>query len=313
MHHQPITPSTLENEAHESLNYSTMELDHLIKKHGNSSFYCIVEGKTDPWYYRPRIIQYTRKDVHFVIGYDRKKVILLYDYVHKKSIHEKIEIGFFIDKDYENNDNIPDSIYITPCYGIENFYCSPRAFNSILTDLFFIKENSDIYDEIIKFYHEQYELFINAILPFHTWAYCLYDIGYNIKLKNFANTYITIKPGNIFATQTLEYFQNSYKNAPQIPSEIFNKKYNAIKGQAWCTIRGKDFMYFIYKTIIFIKNELNRSRNSFFKNTPYKCNVDVKEEHLTLTLSSITETPSDLQEYVKSRLEADKQISSQVQ
>ena len=34
---------------------------------------------------------------------------------------------YFIDRDYDNNENIPDSIYVTSSYSIENYYFTDSA------------------------------------------------------------------------------------------------------------------------------------------------------------------------------------------
>lgn len=102
-----------------------LEFD-LCKNNNPNAFFAFFEGKDAP-YYSMRIERISNKEVEPIKCKGKSNVKGIYKYLSKKNEYNRYSTGFFIDKDYDDNEleYINNNFYVTPCYAIENFYCNP--------------------------------------------------------------------------------------------------------------------------------------------------------------------------------------------
>ena len=109
-----------------------LEFD-LCKNNNPNAFFAFFEGKDAP-YYSMRIERISNKEVEPIKCKGKSNVKGIYKYLSKKNEYNRYSTGFFIDKDYDDNEleYINNNFYVTPCYAIENFYCNDKCLERIL-------------------------------------------------------------------------------------------------------------------------------------------------------------------------------------
>lgn len=296
MNSPEITPEILANELCSTANTAILEFMSL---YGNDSsiVFIAVEGAEDLFYYRPRI--HVAKS-SFIVCYNRKNVLHLRDFIHKKSEYKKAIIGYIIDRDYENNSCIPKDVYITPCYSVENFYCSQNAFENILTDHFSLQKDNPLYEKIIKFYTKQYVHFLSEILLFHAWYLCLLEKGYKgVVIKDFVDKYINLEIDNIYKKYTLDDLEKKYKDAPRISIDAIYKKMSMLRHNSRLNVRGKDLLKFVIVFLKFMKTQWNKKDGLYHTQQNRTCQLQLSKDNILAELSSVADTPYCLDVYIK--------------
>lgn len=299
MFHPPITRESLSSER-ESLGTAILLFESILKIDSYDSVYFAVEGEDDALYYRPRI-QLKFQNINFIPCYSKENVIYFRNYIIKNKYKPKYNIGFLLDRDYDLDKDIPKDIYITPCYSIENFYCSKRAFRQILSDHFHIHESDTKYNELNKLSIKCYTKFIFAILDFHAWNICLREAGYKkVDLKHFTSDYLSISAQKIQKRYTISDLKKRYTDAPAIDVATLYKKKSMLRKNPRCYLRGKDLLNF---TIIFIKYLIKRVNISIKNNNEdkkYTCKLQLSSENILSELSTTADSPYELYDYVSS-------------
>ena len=103
----------------------------LIPQFGEDSIYCFVEGYDMP-YYRSVVKHVCNKEPVGIICNGKKSVIAANLLIESKKEYRKYRKRYFVDRDFDNNDSLPNTIFITDGYAIENYYLSDKCVSSIL-------------------------------------------------------------------------------------------------------------------------------------------------------------------------------------
>ena len=104
------------------------------KKKYRDYLFCFFEGE-DAKYYFPRIEKYSGYEYTKIIHYNcggKKGVLKALNLVEKNRDEIYTAKAFFVDSDYDTTKYNNSLLYQTPCYSIENFYTSQKAFSKML-------------------------------------------------------------------------------------------------------------------------------------------------------------------------------------
>lgn len=271
----------------------------------NSVVYAFFEGKDDYSYYSSRIKRYTEKEIVPYQSNGKEKSLILYSMLkNNTNAFDENTILFFIDKDFDENNIKSDDIYVTPGYAIENFYATDTVLDEFLKgelqiSKFSIGNKKSDYDNVIRYYTEEREKFIDRITLLNTW-YSLQRKKYkNIDginepdLSAIKSAYCKKLRGDITIEKLKQLTPNYIEvNELEIESEKRRLLTNPINN-----FRGKYFEEFMVKTLNIILTDANSPKNLFSKKR--KTSLNFGKDNLISSLSHYADTPICLDKYLK--------------
>lgn len=143
-----------------------------IRQKKPKAFVAFLEGYDAP-YYLPYIFTITGLEVEQIICGNKRKVIAIHDNLKEKGVLKKAKTGFFIDRDFDDNSGIKDSMdfFITKGYSVENYYCTKESIERILVSHMHYNCAHKDYDTLVDNYTILQRQFNETILEFNGW-YC---------------------------------------------------------------------------------------------------------------------------------------------
>lgn len=287
------------NKMDETLTVSFHKFELSTSSFGKEHLYCFVEGHDLP-FYSIRIEAISGITCHCFNSGGKKNVITVNDMIRQKPEYSKYKILYMVDCDYDDNSNIHSSIYVTPCYSVENLY----NVNYIIEKQFGLSPGDSNYNTIKSFIDEKREEFINAISTFCAWYYCVKkkeretSIIYKINLKdnidpryleyNVDNTGISITSHYTLTQLNSDFRTNISQDELLTGLTYINHDLNHI--------RGKYLFQFIEKLLSYFNSDSSINGPHRFIKSPLGINVDRKK--LMTTINVIAITPKCLIEYV---------------
>jgi hypothetical protein len=272
----------------------------MLHRKNKSDLFCFYEGK-DAQYYYPRIKNNYGDNHHPIICGNKKAVINVFEKI--KSKYSALKTAFFIDSDYDNK-IYEDDIYNTPCYSIENLYCSQTVLARILKNEFLLNEIDNEFKVIMELFNKNQKDYHNATKLFNLWYATAKnkaktnDTLTNISLNDkFPKDFVTIKIGTITSNYELDTIKNKYPDALEV-SEDDIKEYelNIDNTKPYHQIfRGKYEIEFILTFLKFLIEDANKHKN-ILKN---KTTLNIEKAQILSQLSQYSETPKCLIEYIK--------------
>ena len=268
--------------------------------YGQDCLYCFVEGKDLP-YYSIRVEAVSGIQCCCIDSGGKKNVVSLCQLLKNKPEYSKYKTAYFVDRDYDDNSTLDNSIYVTPCYSVENLY----RYDKIVDKLFQLPPDSPNYETCKDFIKNRFQEFINACSKFCAWYYCIKQseqkdsIIYNVDLSdNIESKYVDfIVNPNIFSISpkySLDILNSDYNTT--ITKEDLNIGIEYINQNPQNNIRGKYIFQFLEKLLEFFNIDSGKNgKHRFFKN-PTGINADRKR--LMLSLNLIAVTPPELKEYI---------------
>jgi len=272
----------------------------LLHSEFKTDLFCFFEGK-DTQYYFPRIFEHYGEEHHPIVCGNKKTVMQTFELVSSKYKHCKT--AFFIDNDYDDENDELEGVYKTPCYSIENLYCTENVLSRILKNEFMLNVLDEEYISVMKLFNNEQVDFHNATKLFNAWYATAKDkakrndtiVNANLD-ERFPKEFVTLKIGNITQHYTLENILQKFPHAIQITqSEIdeYCKKFDFTNPTM--KFRGKYEIEFFYKFLRYIIDDANTTKKIL--KTKSKFNVD--QSQLLSQISQYSETPNCLIEYLK--------------
>lgn len=290
-----FTPDSMLSHA-ESIESTTFaRFNHAISLHDTSTLFCFVEGHDFP-YYQIRIESISDKKCELIDSKGKKGVLNMYNFLKDKSEYDKYKILFFVDRDYDDNTNINNKIYVTPGYSVENFYGTIDCFKKIINGTYYIYEDNPKYDLCIKLYNKLSTDFINATSCFCAWYRCTKSKNkHMVKLHDsFPECYASFASSFIKKTEyDFNTLNEDYKDVENVTEEEYNQSVAYINNNIM-NIRGKYIMQFIE----FLIKILNHDSRNCKKYTDSKVDFESNRKTLIARLSAYADTPSCLREYI---------------
>lgn len=297
---EEFTPNALLSKQQESsVLFSKFNLR--ASEYGETAVYCFVEGYDMPYYQAPLKNILGKKVVPLSCG-RKDNVLSVNQYIEQKEEYTHYAKRYFVDRDYTSNKNIPNSVWITEGYSIENYY----LFDSCLTEILDIEfktnqiDSPEIYNKCIGLFHSEHLLFEEAILPFNAWYCCLFDCPMwnrkDVSLEDtFPNEWINLNIGHIAATYTIEDVEKTYPTAPKIPQAALNAKFDYLREKGWLYMRGHYEMEFLFKFLSFLKDEPKKQKVYTVKS----CSVQFNQKTMISTFSQYAHVPDCLKNYIR--------------
>lgn len=264
--------------------------------YGKERLYCFIEGYDLP-YYQHRIELITGKKCSCIDSGGKKNVISVNELIRQKAEYSKYKILYMVDSDYDDNSNVHDSIYITPCYSIENFYGTLDCYIKLIEGTYHIYEDNPKYSLCLELYNRLSTEFINATSCFCAWYRCAKrKVNHEVELKeSFPEQYASFTSNSITKTNyNLAVLNSDYPNVDDVTTDELNESLDYIDNNI-NNIRGKYVMQFIE----FIIQVLNRDSKTNKKYTDTKVEFEQNRKTLITRLSAYADTPNCLKNYVK--------------
>lgn len=275
-----------------------------ISSKSKKDIFLFFEGKDDFKYYVSRVSSHIGGKEYGVFHCNCKMNVLTIQkmIVNQAAIQDNKKNLYFIDRDYDNNEDIPDSIYITSSYSIENYYFTDSAIKRMLIGVIGFSEESeeDSLDFEIVFNHivNKRNVIIEEIIYANAW--------YSLQIKK-------SKDCGKFPQMTPLKEYNVIKNVKQIcdlerlvedsieTTELeMNNVIEVLKTNPVNEIRGKYLTQALTPIFrnIFQDAGKRHDRKLFSK----KRKIHLNLSDIMCELSAYADTPPGLISYIKERL-----------
>lgn len=272
----------------------------LIPQYGVDAIYCFVEGYDMP-YYRAIVRNVCRKDPVGIICNGKASVIAANIFLEAKEECKKYTKRYFVDRDFDHNDMLPDTIFVTDGYAIENYYLSDNCVSSILETEFkmTIATHKDNHVKCMGLFHREHDKFFEGTLLFNAWYSCLYDNPdwdrSAVSLDDtFPKEWLNLKIGNITHSYTLTDIEAKFSKAPKIDEEVVLRRKDELKALGPSMTRGKYEIQFLFEFLNLIKNESKKNR--VYSVAP--CSIPFQQRTMVSTFSQYADVTNSLYDYI---------------
>lgn len=278
----------------------------LLTNSNPQSLFCFFENKDAP-YYHLRIKTNYNGDFHYISCGNKSMVQKTYRLIKGHKEYNKYKLAFFVDRDFDESiKNKYKEIYETPCYSIENLYCSVSSIKELIKTDFQIGEDNPLHNRILDLYQNLQSDFLNASLLFNAW-YKLQKI--NSKLLN-QNTsvclseslipnFIELTLAGINQNYTIESILEKYPDSHPYSEEDLLAQINELSSSDLrLVLRGKYVFNFMTSFIRKLIEDGADPAKRTVVNRKIKYNMD-NSTALTL-LTCYAEDPACLIEFINS-------------
>lgn len=275
----------------------------------SQKIFLFFEGKDDFKYYCPRISflcnekEYEKYDCN-----GKQNVLRIYNMIINQTQKDSKTIKmFFVDKDFDDNSNINNEIYVTPTYSIENLYFTDIAIkNMILAEMGLSEHSKNDKDDFFTAYNYIIEYRDNLIKEILYGNAC-----YSLQIKK--SREMGIKKPNLTPIKRYdeivkilkpEDIESRIKGYIEISEAEIDTEYERLNSDSIRLIRGKYLLEKMPKCINKIVEESNKGVNHeghLFSKKRYM-RLNTSESSLISDLSNYAETPKCLSEYIIERV-----------
>lgn len=299
-----FTPQSLLNKIPATVTVAFQRFEKFTSDKGTTSLYCFVEGQDLP-YYNVRVEALSGKDCCFIDSGGKKNVIELCQMLKTKSEYDKYKKLFFVDRDYDNNEALNKSIFVTPCYSVENFYST----DDVVDKLFKLPPEDPNYNQCKTYISERFDCFSNAVLLFCAWYYCVKqkeqreNIICNVDLDDSVDkdcVQLTVSEDGLKIDSRYSLDQLNQKYGTSITDEELNIGIEYIKNDFAKNIRGKYIFQFLEKLLEFFNIDSSKKGKHTYLNKPLS--IDINRKKMMNNLTNIAKTPIELRNYVNQNL-----------
>jgi hypothetical protein len=282
-------------------------------KKGENVLYCFFEGYEDRTFYSIRIenISSTQGYNDFICG-GKEGVLKVHSLIKESPHYKDVKTGFFVDSDYDNF-AIPDGVYVTPTYSIENLYCCQESFEKILLSEFKMKKTDKDFERCVSNYIDLQKKFNNETLLLNSWLACQADYRNKNKITTRLKIDKTVKAHfdkivlpdltdvrHMAEISSKEKLQIIFNDAPIIDDKELSNKISEFKiiNQTE-KFRGKFLLRFLESYLSRLQSIFGMDCSPFEKK--YSCKLRIEYTNLCSNLSQYAKTTACLKEYVKNR------------
>lgn len=277
-----------------------------ISLKSKKDIFLFFEGKDDFKYYVSRVTSHIGDKEYGVFHCNCKMNVLTIQEMiaNQAATQDDKKNLYFIDRDYDDSEDIPDSIYITSSYSIENYYFTDSAIKRMLIGVIgFSEENEeDIFDFEIVFNHivNKRNEIIEEIIYANAW--------YSLQIKKSKDCrrfpqmtsvkdYSVIKNLNKICD-----FERLVKNSIETTELEIDNEIKALKINPVNKIRGKYFTQALTPIFRNIFQDAGKKHNRKLFSKKRKIRLNLSD--IICELSAYADTPPGLISYIKERLSA---------
>ncbi|WP_424494558.1 DUF4435 domain-containing protein [Salinimicrobium sp. GXAS 041] len=278
----------------------------LLTSTSPDALFCFFEGKDAP-YYHFRIKTFCTKQTEYISCGGKKQVLKTKEIIDSHQEYRNYAKSFFIDLDFdESQKDLDNFLYETPCYSIENFYCSPDSFADILKSEFLLIKEDEGYKTALALYKKRLNEFSDSILLFNSWYSLQKEKQRKLGINNNVNLsdkppkdFINIELGQIRANYDLNKIRQKFDESIPVIDEDVEKRMTELKKDCLHQrLRGKYYFHFLIHFLRSIIDDANNKDKQNYLKKKVKFNID--QISALSTLSSYAETPNCLREYLMS-------------
>lgn len=271
---------------------------------------CFFEGE-DEKYFSVRINS-LRPDLNWtgINCAGKSNVISLKQKITTHIQYKNSFVAFFIDNDFddENVDAHP-SLYITPCYSIENIYVNIDCYKNIISAEFGMSEfccQSNDFDIAVSMFENRLFEFCELVLPFNIWIKAhrnmeknqTDNIGKlnlnNIKIEDLVNISLT----EITSIYDKENINALFPNSKTVALEDYDISKSYFRtNNAVTSFRGKQQLEFLRVFLTKLREERSKKESVIFsKRTSIK--LQLTKANILSELSQYAITPNCLRTFL---------------
>lgn len=278
-----------------------MEYVNFVPK-DSETILCFFEGY-DSKYYEIRIrgIHNGKTIISKPCG-SKIKLINLFNEINKNAVRKRGIIEyFFVDRDFDDNRDLNDEIYVTNVYSIENYYISDSAMKRILINEFHFDElNMDdameLNNVLSKIINDRTD-FVNNIRDLNVWYMYQKEVINKCRLMIDLSALKEIRRKSLPITLAdCKRITNGYVDI-SIPDYDRIKRY--FHGNELKLFRGKYFGEFLHKKLTDLVLLANQSMPPFTRKKSVKLNVG--NSTFVGVLSQYADTPECLLKYIQEK------------
>ncbi|WP_326428797.1 DUF4435 domain-containing protein [Stutzerimonas frequens] len=131
-------------------------------KDGRGKVVLVLEGKDDPKFYTAKFGAIIMCEWKAISVGGKQKVLELRETIRKHPRYKDDSVYFFVDRDFDDMAST-DDIYVTPCYSVENMYCTPKTIKRLLeAECGLTSYDIENREEILDFLVNKYEVLQKA-------------------------------------------------------------------------------------------------------------------------------------------------------
>ena len=274
-----------------------------ISSKSKKDIFLFFEGKDDFKYYVSRVTSHIGDKEYGVFHCKCKMNVLIIQEMiaNQAAIKDDKKNLYFIDRDY---DDIPDSIYITSSYSIENYYFTDSAIKRMLIGVVGFSEESEddtldfkkVFDYIVNKRNEVIEEIIYA----NAW--------YSLQIKKSKDCesfpqMTSVKDYNVIKNRNkICEFESLVKNSIETTELEIENEIRALKINPENKIRGKYFTQALTPIFRNIFQDAGKKHNRKLFSKKRKIRLNLSD--IICELSAYADTPPGLISYIKERLSA---------
>lgn len=275
-----------------------------ISSKSKKDIFLFFEGKDDFKYYVSRVSSHIGDKEYGVFHCNCKMNVLTIQEMiaNQAAIQDDKKNLYFIDRDYDDNENIPDSIYVTSSYSIENNYFTNSAIKRILIGVIGISEENkdDNLDFKVVYNHitSRRDEIIEEIIYANAWySLQIKKSKHSVEHTQMSNIkeYSNIK--NICQIQVLEKL---VKNSLEINESEINKEIENLRLNPVSKIRGKYFTQALTPVFRDVFQDAGKKYNRKYFSKKRKIHANLSD--IISELSAYADTPPELITYIRERV-----------
>ncbi|MDB5822405.1 MAG: hypothetical protein JWR21_1109 [Herminiimonas sp.] len=270
---------------------------------------CFFEGE-DQKYFVSRLDGSTLKLKWTGIDCNGKKNVLkVHSVITAHETYKSSLAAFFIDRDFDDpiTMEMRNFVYETPCYSIENFYCTEHCLSRVL-DIEFKLGNDPIRPELLKQALENFqklrESFQAAIRPLNVWikAHRTKELKEGRKALNLQNVsldkFVAVSKDTVISIcapiDIQSFFPGSYNLSAE---ELQSAERSLPMEDSHSHFRGKYQLEFVRKFLDNLRTEC-KDKSSHFYNPGNAVKLSLSKGNFISELSQYALTPDCLSDFL---------------
>ena len=252
-------------------------------------------------HYRASIRNLCRKEPVEIRCHGKASVIAANKYIEGREDCMMYAKRYFVDRDFDENKDLPESVFVTDGYAIENYYLSDKCVSNILETEFKISqtEHSVNHTKCMDLFKQEHEKFFEGTLLLNAWYSCLYqNPAWNraeVSLdESFPSEWLDLSIGRITHNYTQADIEAKFHKAPKIDEESVNTRKAELRALGYLRSRGKFEIQFLYAFLSFLKNEPRKNR--IYSVAP--CSLPFQQNTMVSTFSQYADVSDNLYDYL---------------
>lgn len=299
-----FTPDALSNRCNDA-SAIFLKFVNSLSEYGEDVIYCFVEGYDMP-YYRSIVKNVCKKEPVEIKCNGKENVIAANEYIESMDRYKHYQKRYFVDHDFDANDNVPNTIFVTDGYSIENYYLSNECVSNILEIEFKISrlDHIDNYKKCMGFFQSEHEKFLKGTLLLNAWYSCLYASSkWNRKdvflEDSFPKEWMSLKIGNISFNYTLSDIETKFNKAPHMEAKAVDEEKTKLQTKGYKFFRGKYEMQFLFEFLKYIQNEPKKNRIY----SVASCSIPFYQNTMLSTFSQYADVSEKLYKYLEAGIQ----------